>query len=83
VNNDKLPDQRTNSIMSIRQTILTKRKTYTSEFKARVVLEYIDGRKSLIELANLYDVHPNQIKNWKSYFMKQAISVFEDRRKKK
>ena len=62
---------------------MAKRKTYTNEFKSKVVLEYIEGRKSLIELANFYDVHPNQIKNWKSYFMKQAIRVFEDRRKKK
>jgi transposase len=69
--------------MSLRQTTMAKRKTYTSEFKSKVVLEYIEGRKSLIELANSYDVHPNQIKNWKSYFMKQAIRVFEDKRKKK
>jgi hypothetical protein len=47
-----------------------------------VVLEYIEGRKSLIELANYYDVHPNQIEK-KSYFMKLAIRVFEDRIKKK
>lgn len=62
---------------------MAMRKTYTSEFKSRVVLEYIEGGKSLIELAKFYDVHPNQIKNWKSYFMKQAIRVFEDKRKKK
>jgi transposase-like protein len=62
---------------------MSKRKTYTSEYKAKVVLEYIRGEKSLIQLANEYEVHPNQIKNWKSYFLKQAIRVFEDRRKKK
>jgi transposase-like protein len=62
---------------------MNKRKTYTSEYKAKVVLEYIQGNKSLMELAKLYDVHPNQIKNWKSYLLKQAINVFEDRRHKK
>lgn len=62
---------------------MSKRKIYTGEFKAMVVLDYIQGKKSLIELANLYDVHPNQIKNWKSFFLKQAIQVFEDRRHKK
>jgi transposase len=56
------------------------RKRYTGEFKARVVAEYIKGEKNLAELATAYQVHPNQIKNWKSILLKHANEVLEDRR---
>jgi transposase-like protein len=62
---------------------MKKRKTYSGSFKAKVVLEFIDGRNSLDELATLYGLHPNQIKNWKSQFLKQAIYIFQDKRKNK
>jgi transposase-like protein len=62
---------------------MKKRKTYLGKFKAKVVLELIRGRKNLVELAAQYEVHPNQIKNWKSQLLKQAVDVFEDKRKKK
>jgi transposase-like protein len=56
------------------------RKVYLGEFKARVVLELLRGKKNLSELAAEYELHPNQIKNWKSYFLKQAPVIFEDKR---
>jgi transposase-like protein len=62
---------------------MKRRKTYTGFFKAKVVLELIDGKNSLTELATRYGLHPNQIKNWKSQFLKQAIYVFQDKRKNK
>ena len=61
---------------------MKKRKTYTGVFKARVVLELIRDRKSLTELAAQYELHPNQIKNWKSLFLKQAVDIFDDKRRK-
>jgi len=60
---------------------MQKRRTYTATFKAKVVIEFIDGRNSLTELAAQYGLHPNQIKNWKSQFLKQAIYIFRDKRK--
>jgi transposase len=65
------------------RTCMKKRKTYTGSFKAKVVLELIDGRNSLTELASQYRLHPNQIKNWKSQFLKQATYIFQDKRKNK
>jgi transposase-like protein len=56
------------------------RKKYSGEFKARIVLDLLRGKMNLPELASRYDVHPNQIKNWKSYFFKQAVHIFEDKR---
>jgi len=57
-----------------------KRKLYDGTFKAKVVLEYIEGKNSLSDLAEKYNLHPNQIKNWKSFFFKQACVIFDDRR---
>lgn len=62
---------------------MRKRKTYSGSFKAKVVLELIRGRKSLTELADQYELHPNQIKNWKSIFLKQAVNIFGDKRRKR
>ena len=59
---------------------MRKRKTYTGAFKAKVVLELLNDKKSLPELAIRYDLHPNQIKNWKSQFFKQAVTIFDDKR---
>lgn len=59
------------------------RKTYLGEFKAKVVVELLRGKKDLIELATQYEVHPNQIKNWKSQLLRQAVEIFEDKRRKK
>lgn len=60
---------------------MKSRKTYSGNFKARVVLEYIKGKKPLSQLAEEYDVHPNQIKNWKSILLKQASVILEDKRR--
>ena len=60
---------------------MKKRKTYNGDFKAKVVLELIRKKKSLTELADQYELHPNQIKNWKSIFLKQAVNIFDDKRK--
>mgnify|MGYP000701030952 CR=1 FL=1 len=42
-----------------------KRRNHTSSFKARVALAILKGDKTLAELAEQFDVHPNQITDWK------------------
>ena len=42
-----------------------KRRNHTSSFKARVALAILKGDKTLAELAEQFDVHPNQITRWK------------------
>ena len=56
---------------------------FTSKFKTKVVLEALKERSSLAELAQKYDVHPNQISKWKKDFLSGAESVFGDGRKSK
>jgi putative transposase len=59
---------------------MKRRRHYTGEFKARVVAEYIKGGKTLGEIADEHQVHPNQIKNWKSILLKRAHEVLGDKR---
>ncbi len=59
---------------------MEKRKTYDGSFKAAIVIEYIDDKSNLTSIANKYNVHPNQIKNWKCQLLKHASLVLDDRR---
>mgnify|MGYP000901441803 FL=1 len=58
------------------------RKTFTKEFKAKVALEAIKGSKTIQELASIYEVHPNQIMQWKKHLLEGASDLFEKSSKK-
>ena len=44
------------------------RRNHTAEFKSKVALAAIRGEKTLSELAEQFDIHPNQITPWKTIF---------------
>jgi transposase-like protein len=52
------------------------RRNHSPAFKAKVALAAVRGDKTLAELAKLYDVHPNQITDWKSQLLDRAADVF-------
>ena len=52
------------------------RRTHAAGFKAKVALAAIKGEKALAELAQQYDVHPNQITAWKGHLVEVASSLF-------
>ena len=52
------------------------RRTHTPAFKAKVALAAVKGEKTLSELAQQYDVHPNQITTWKNQLLDGAVGVF-------
>jgi transposase len=52
------------------------RRNHTPSFKAKVALAAIKGEKTLSELAELFDVHPNQITAWKAQLLDGAAAVF-------
>ena len=52
------------------------RRTHAPAFKAKVALAAIKGEKALAELAQLYDVHPNQITAWKAQVMEGVAGIF-------
>ena len=50
------------------------RRNHGSAFKAKVALEAIKGEQTLVELAERFEVHPNQIAEWKKVvLLKQPI----------
>ncbi|MGY6587475.1 MAG: IS3 family transposase [Wenzhouxiangella sp.] len=54
-----------------------KRRNHTASFKAKVALAAPKGDKTVAELAQQFDVHPNQIQDWKRRLLDQADAVFE------
>src|SRR5258705_13557371 len=52
------------------------RRNHTPAFKAKVALAAIKGEKTLAELAEQFDVHPNQITTWRSQLLEGAAGVF-------
>ena len=54
-----------------------KRRNHSSAFKAQVALAAIKGDKTLAELAQQHDIHPNQISDWKTQLLERAAQVFD------
>ena len=52
------------------------RRNHTPGFKAKVALAAIKGDRTLADLAQFFDVHPNQITTWKTQLLEGAASVF-------
>ena len=52
------------------------RRNHTAAFKAKVALAALKGEKTLLELAQQFDVHANQITQWKSQLLEGASGVF-------
>lgn len=53
------------------------RRKFSASFKAEVVLEALKERKTISELSQQYDLHPNQIGSWKKEFLSGVAKVFE------
>jgi len=54
-----------------------KRRNHSPTFKAQVALAAMKGDKTLTELAQQYDLHPNQIADWKMQLLERAAQVFD------
>jgi transposase len=59
------------------ETMKRSRRNHSAAFKAKVALAAIRGDKTLSELAAHFEVHPNQITQWKSLMLERVASVFE------
>ena len=52
------------------------RRNHISAFKAKVAIAAIKGDRTLVQLAEQLDVHPNQISTWKDQLLEGAAEVF-------
>ena len=52
------------------------RRNHSAAFKARVALAAITGEKTVVELAQHFQIHPNQVSAWKSQLVERAVEVF-------
>ncbi len=58
---------------------IATRSSFSPEFKARVVLELINGAKSLAEVCRQYQLNTQMVTRWKSEFLEKAPQLFQAR----
>jgi putative transposase len=49
-----------------------KRRNFSAEFKAKVVLELLEGDKTLNEIASKNDLLPRSVQQWKKQFLENS-----------
>jgi transposase len=60
---------------------MKKRRSFSPEFKAEVVLRILKEKQTMAQIASEYGLHSNQLSQWKNQFLLDAPSVFRDDRK--
>lgn len=53
------------------------RRNHSGNFKAKVALTALRGEKTLIEIAEQFEVHPTQVTEWKKQLLDRACNVFD------
>lgn len=62
---------------------MTKRNTYSAEYKSRIVIEVLEGEHSISEIASRENLNVNQLKNWKKEFIENAAKAFSGSKEEK
>ena len=57
------------------------RRNHGAVFKAKVALEAMKGEQTLVELSERFQVHPNQITEWKKQLLERASEIFDKEKK--
>jgi len=61
--------------------VVIKRRKFTAKFKTKVTIAAIQEKHSLSELAQKYELHPQQIRNWKTEFLDGTERFFKKKSK--
>ncbi len=56
---------------------MAKRRRFTPEFKAEVVIEALSGQSSQAELCRRHNLSDEQLSKWKRQFLENAATLFE------
>jgi transposase len=59
-----------------------KRRRFSAEFKARVVLQLLSGEKTSGEICREHRLSAQQLSSWKRQFLENAPVIFENGRKR-
>ena len=58
------------------------RRYHSAEFKSKVALEALKEQKTLSQIAEQYELHSNQICDWKKVLTEQSVTLFDKGHKK-
>ena len=74
----KWAEKRSKKEMKTQRTAGTPgtRRTYSAEYKAKIALEAAKGQLSLNELGAEYNIHPNQIGQWRTQMLEALPGIF-------
>jgi putative transposase len=59
---------------------MRQRRSFGAELKAKIAAEAIKGQKTVQEIASHFEVHPNQVSQWKKQALERLPELFSDRR---
>jgi len=54
-----------------------KRKSYSADFKAKLVLKVLEAEKTINDIASRYEVLPASLKSWKKQFLENMFLAFD------
>ncbi|AOT70924.1 transposase [Geosporobacter ferrireducens] len=56
---------------------MRKRRQFIPEEKSKIIMELIQGEKTLSEICSIYEIHSNQILRWKKQFLDNMANAFK------